>query len=155
MSYSRWLGSHWYTFYLARDTYERDEQCFEICSVHTFTYKELTTDIKACLKRIRELDPEATNKEINELRGYMQEFICDVKEDARINYYEQLKEGDYSHLDEAIAATKTFDCDQDFKDDIDEAEKVIKSDRDKLPLLLDVRTKLGRLILERRLKLGL
>ena len=110
MSYSRWLHSTWYTYWstLPEGTKAtRDNQVFEVCAVTAFTYKELKEDIDKCLDKVVEClltpftlhingispeDTEATQStpvvttaaELEELRGYMLDFMDDVESDETL-----------------------------------------------------------------------
>ena len=79
MSYSRWARSCWYTFWGMTSSKIRSEQRFEICGVTSFTYEELTTDLQGCLYKI-----VGSEKEKEELKGYMLRFISDVESDPEI-----------------------------------------------------------------------
>ena len=78
MSYSRWGDSRWYTYWAASPPGGRDNQIFEICGVTTFIYKDLKSSMDLCLNRIREIDINATEEEIQELKEYMNDFIAAV-----------------------------------------------------------------------------
>ena len=89
MSYSRWGGrgsSHWYTYWAVQDkeTENRDTAIFDICSVMTFTAKDLRDDLNGCMELVKSKDPDGN---IEELRGYALEFLSDVDEE----YPEQCK----------------------------------------------------------------
>ena len=86
MSYSRWSNSVWYTYDSSSlDNNIRDDQCFTICTVASFTYKELKEDMEKCLNVAchkqcltdngydESLKP--TPEEREELNGYMLRFI--------------------------------------------------------------------------------
>lgn len=77
MSYSRWFGSHWYTFWCGQDpaTENRDTAMFEICSVTSFTAKELRDDIAGCLKIVNDLDSDG---DLDELLIYIKRFLEDI-----------------------------------------------------------------------------
>jgi len=98
MSYSRWGGSVWYTFwasYSEIDLIERNKQIFEICTVRAFTYKELKEDIDKCIELTKEAMIESekrgdlfshdvksySEEQFEELRRYMKQFIKDVEDD--------------------------------------------------------------------------
>jgi|GEM_PF-1577005 len=161
MSYSRWSHSHWYTFWLVYPSYERDEQRFEICGECVFTYKELISDLEQCLRTTQKIDTEdceerrATAEQIDELRQYMRYFIRDVDTDEHIIYYEKLKNedlsGDLNHLDEIEYFIKDY-WDEEYNSEIREALKVLRCKHENLPLLINIKTKLGKIVLERRLK---
>lgn len=94
MSYSRWLTSYWYTYWLAAldDTKEnRDTALFCICNLCNdnivFTAKELRDDRAACIQHVASKDGHATIDELNELNIYIDSFIDDV--DKRYQLVEQ------------------------------------------------------------------
>lgn len=115
MAYSRFTGSHWYTYWEVMDDSEftfptvkrKNSETFRIRNFPavSFTYAELVADIDACLLHVGNfyskpqegsmlkfndetgyVEPElitypadpATEEELQELKGYMQEFISDV-----------------------------------------------------------------------------
>lgn len=77
MSYSRWGGSDWYTYWQVQDkaTEDRDTAIFTICAVTSFTAKELRDDMDACMEKVA---AEDTAGDIDELRGYAREFLADI-----------------------------------------------------------------------------
>ena len=85
MSYSRWGGSCWYTFWAYRDYEDRDNALFEVCPVTQFTAKELRDNIDECLTQavvavIEDGASDPTEEELAELKGYMEQFLADVDE---------------------------------------------------------------------------
>ncbi len=100
MSYSRWGGSRWFTFWAGQDqsTENRDSAYFEISMIAAFTAGELRADIEGCLtdaatkegkgclpddatERLRGYLGKAlkvSDAERDELRGYMKEFLADI-----------------------------------------------------------------------------
>ncbi len=86
MSYSRWGGSRWYTFWAGRDdaTENRESALFEICSITTFTAAEIRADIQRCLtiavkkEQQRHQLAGVDHDEREELREYMREFLAAV-----------------------------------------------------------------------------
>lgn len=87
MSYSRWSESRWYSFWCASDgAHAKETEVFEICSVARFTYRQLKEDMESCLEKVRKLDSEASDEEIDELEVYMKLFLKDID-----RYYERLK----------------------------------------------------------------
>ena len=111
MSFSRWSNSIWYTYWSSTESNKRDEQCFAICMVSSFTYKELKEDIELCLNLachkeqlvypwVEEgpfggyVDEMAqptfdeslrpTPEEREELKGYMIRFIDSVEKDKEL-----------------------------------------------------------------------
>lgn len=97
MSYSRWSHSRWYTYYRATESYERDEQYFDICTVKCFSFKELMKDLDKCLEKAiaienKEAKIKVSGKERQELRCCMLEFLEDVRMDKKINEYMAIKE---------------------------------------------------------------
>lgn len=110
MSYSRWSNSHWYTYWFARESNERDEQIFEICALCCFTYKQIKENFETCISEVREKDPKATDKQIEELRGYIKEWIYAVETDQKINDYMRVKESSLKELPLLIGEIKTDDA---------------------------------------------
>ena len=95
MSYSRWGGSVWYTYWCSSDAKTRGEEVFDVCSVKYFTYDELKINgLDECINNlikyisIRSKDPDDdmfcvdkySKEEYNELKGYMRTFMADVEE---------------------------------------------------------------------------
>ncbi len=90
MSYSRWGGSYWYTFWSVQPDgvkETRDNALFEICTVTSFTAKQLRDDIDRCLVEVTKRCYENRNvtrmplsSEMLELREYMEEFVSDMDE---------------------------------------------------------------------------
>ena len=78
MSYSRWGNSYWYTFWLSQEEEDYDTATFCICCVADFEAKQLREDFDGCIASIRSIDKNVSNEEINELRGYIREFLEDV-----------------------------------------------------------------------------
>jgi len=113
MSYSRWGGSCWYTFWSSAGETDaskhiQDKQIFEICGTTSFTYGELKRDLEGCIDKLRQhikskkdsrerqdmfVPSDVTEEELEELKGYMREFMKDVEEDERFldPLYEDLK----------------------------------------------------------------
>jgi hypothetical protein len=89
----RWTNSRWYTYWHASGGRTRDTQLFDICSIAMFSYKELSTNIEQCLQEIRKLIPDVTEKEIQELKEYVQCFLRDVNSAKGLIYYENLQDG--------------------------------------------------------------
>ena len=83
MSYSRWIGSTWYTFWSAQndETENRDTARFEICAVHNFSAKEIRDDMDRCIDTIKQLQENVSERELDELRVYMFRFLNDVNEE--------------------------------------------------------------------------
>lgn len=98
-----------------------DDQVFEVCAVRCFTYGELKEDFKtngpnlsASLSIIKGLCPEATEEELQELRGYMLEFIDDVECDIALKIVQNIKTAEIKDLPELYGylsnqATKIYD----------------------------------------------
>lgn len=84
MAYSRWSNSRWFTIYLASGEKEKSEQIFDICGVAHFTYAQLMENIEGCLQdTVNKCESPPTQEELEELRGYMCEFLKDVEEEFR------------------------------------------------------------------------
>ena len=108
MSYSRWSNSVFYTYYFASESLIRDEQLFDVCAIKMFTYKELKDNLQGCLDGLKaDQCVEATQKEMDELKGYMLEFIDDVEKDKEINEYEKLKDCPLEELPLHFSSTKS------------------------------------------------
>lgn len=82
MAYSRWTNSRWYTIYLASGQKEKSKQIFYIFGVTHFTYAQLMENLEGCLQdTANKCDSIPEHKELEELRGYMCEFLKDVEEE--------------------------------------------------------------------------
>ena len=82
MAYSRWSNSRWYTIYLASGEKEKNNQIFYIFNVVSFTYEQLVGGMDKCLKEVfQNCDKVPDQKELDELRGYMCEFLKEVDEE--------------------------------------------------------------------------
>lgn len=84
MRYSSWSNSYWYTFWA--NIYSGKEATLDdarFC-IHRigknilFNVKELHDDMGACLQQVLSVEPEVTTIEIEELKGYMLQFLKDV-----------------------------------------------------------------------------
>ncbi len=157
MSYSRWgSGSRWYTYWCISYSFERDKQLFDICGIKIFTYGELKKDIERCLKEAKEISNKeetrpVTGKELNELRGYMMEFISDIEAYKEVNFYEDLKVAKISP--ELVDWYYKLKGSDDIKPFADEAFAVLLADDEALPLMVSaLQTDLGKMLLERRFK---
>ena len=94
MSYSRWGSSFWYTYWWSNtDVNCQEDEILEVCSVMSFTFEELK-NIKKCVNQIelyynvkgvetQDKGTKPTKEEIKELKGYMLEFVEDVKDHYR------------------------------------------------------------------------
>ena len=82
MSYSRWAGSKFYSYWHSANVYDRGDELFS-CSTsidrnYMFTYTECKNMIDngmAVKGRINEI---VGDEDVTELQGYMREFIKDV-----------------------------------------------------------------------------
>ena len=89
MSYSRWGGSRWYTYwsiYPEGQEETRDTAIFVVDSVACFSAKELRENPEQCLERVRERYADAwhipvTDKDLRELWVYITAFLTDVDEE--------------------------------------------------------------------------
>lgn len=90
MSYSRWSNSRWYTFHHTESGLTYDDQIFAIYDagngLHHFTTKELdgiTLDELYELIKSNTKDEvfHATGEEMNELLGYINMWLCDMREE--------------------------------------------------------------------------
>jgi hypothetical protein len=91
VSYSRWSNSIWYTYYACSYSYERDEQAFDVCGARCFYYGELKENLEGCITEVKKLCPESTEEEVQELKGYISEFIDDVEHDIALNLVQDIK----------------------------------------------------------------
>ena len=83
MSYSRWINSHFYTYWCSSKVYDKQDELFachtSIDGRYMFTYTEVTKFIEAPdILRSRIKDVELSDIELTEITGYMKEFIKDV-----------------------------------------------------------------------------
>lgn len=85
MAYSRWTDSFWYTFWAVAEhgvVEDRDNAVFEVMPHSRFAAKDLRENQDRCVEEVvyrccsRNLQP--TEADIEELRGYMNEFLEDV-----------------------------------------------------------------------------
>ena len=155
MSYSRWSNSRFYTYYLAEDTWHKDGQRFDISGVACFCYADLKNDIEGCLKKVRGIDPEATETQIEELRGYMKSFMYDVETDEEVTYYEELKNLDRSHLSKIkkILSTTRNSYNRRSDPQFSEAVMLLEAPVEMVPTFVGtVKTELGLIVLEKLLK---
>jgi hypothetical protein len=157
MSYSRWgSGSAWFTFYHACSGDKYDDQYFEISNVATFTYKELKTNLESCLSRVRNECPKTTDVEIEELKGYINEFFKDVETDKELKFIDTLltlTADGVINLDLSILDKEYVDKDRLNKHYQDALLLAKTSDSD-LPLLIghEFNSSTGDIILNKRLK---
>ena len=154
MSYSRWSNSRWYTFW---STFKKDpgrrSQIFDICGDACFTYGQLKDDIERCLNDIRDKNTNASDEEMEELKSYMNEFITDVESSDDINLYEDIMSGKKIDLVSIKDKINTHWLYSDAKDSINEALLILEANpKDLIMMLHDIKTELGKTVLERRLK---
>ena len=83
MSYSRWINSDFYTYWCSSQVYDRGDELFALhCSLdatHMFTYTEcnkILGDGTTLVEKVK--DVQLTYEDVEELRGYMRQFIYDV-----------------------------------------------------------------------------
>lgn len=86
MSYSRWSTSYWYTYWADggdEDTYDTAKFC--ICRFMEpdiiFTAQELRNSFDNCVNKVKEIDPEADELDIEELKVYFHRFLRDVTDE--------------------------------------------------------------------------
>lgn len=80
MSYSRWLGSRWYTYWVYKPDEDYNTATFCICRFEgsiLFTAKMLREKFDKCLDTVRMKDT-ASEDEIEELAKYMTQFLKEV-----------------------------------------------------------------------------
>lgn len=161
MSYSRWSNSTWYTYWHCNNTWNMDEQLFDVCSVELFSYKDLKDDLDGCLATVKKKVPKATKEEMEELRRYMEVFMFDVESDVDIRFYGYLKALDMGRMPEVLRWVKTLRLPKSKNDtyqmdeikEVREALKILKARRSRLPLLVGtVKSPLGKRFLTGRLK---
>ena len=71
MSYSRWISSDYYTYWMSAKVYDKFDELFA-CHLDIERAKYLT--YTECRKIVEENDPEYDK----ELKGYMKQFMKDV-----------------------------------------------------------------------------
>lgn len=87
MSYSRWSNSRWYTFWKTQsEPTNHNNAQFCVCEPEEetiFLAAEIRKNVDACIARLKDSRPghDASQDELQELRGYMLEFLADI--DAR------------------------------------------------------------------------
>ena len=84
MSYSRWINSYWYTFWKAQEEETYDTAIFCICRFESdinFTSKQLREQFEKCIDTIKMKERKASEEALNEVAGYMCEFLKDVEEE--------------------------------------------------------------------------
>lgn len=84
MSYSRWLGSRWFTYWLASNETRAKLQVLCIQGVAEFNVTELRTRPKECLAKTIKIEQDTTKKpvtesESNELLAIFDRFLDDVR----------------------------------------------------------------------------
>jgi hypothetical protein len=84
MAYSRWsTESPWFTYWaIPANEDERDNkwlQCFDICSLTSFTYREIKEDIDYCVEQASLKNNGASKKEKKLLKKCMLLFVKDVE----------------------------------------------------------------------------
>ena len=80
MSYSRYVSSIWYTYWLcqAKETENRQTVLFMISGVAAFTAQQLRDNIERCLNVAMKHNLSGRDGDKEELRTYMLEFLTDV-----------------------------------------------------------------------------
>ena len=114
---------------------EKDIQRFEVCSLTSFSYKELKENIEKCLAKISRIAVDASEEEMEELRTYMNSFISDVESDKNIEAFEKLR------VDRDLASFVRYAGDyleKNKDEDLEEIPKVVNTPRDKLPLIINI-----------------
>ena len=152
MSYSRWSNSFWYTYYVCSYSYERDEQAFDICGVRCFYYKELKENKESALTEVKKLCPEATEKELQELKGYMEEFLVDVEHDIALNLVQDIKRVELKNLSELYnylsdQVSKAYDKDV-YEDLLEDIRKILY---EPAAVKEDFKTPIGQQLFEKKL----
>jgi hypothetical protein len=148
MSYSRWgINSVWYTYYACSYSYERDEQQFDVCGVKCFSYKDLKENQEWCFTEIKTLCPESTEKEILELKGYMQEFMSDVEHDIALNLVQDIKKSEFRDLPDLYEKLKTQTA-EDYEELLEDIRKILY---DPATEKKDLKTNIGQQLFEKKL----
>lgn len=85
MSYSRWLFSDFYTYWASSKGAGRDEQIFmlhmDLVDTYEISYREVKEYLEDREGRLAFQDRfDLTDRETDELLGYMEEFVKDVDE---------------------------------------------------------------------------
>lgn len=82
MSYSRWCGSRWYTYWSCQNpaTENRQTAIFDVDCEFKFSSKELREDMDGCIKVVSDKYGNVSDEEKEELKEYMRRFIRDVDE---------------------------------------------------------------------------
>lgn len=80
MSYSTWKTSRWFTFWDVAAATEKNREVFDIASVASFNYYQLTHDMEDCLSKVRKLVKNVSDEEIDELEVYMKLFLKEIDE---------------------------------------------------------------------------
>ena len=87
MSYSRFSNSVWYTYHLATDKHQKNEQVFRVFDIADFKYPELKKSVEKCLERIAKIELPGgglpTERQLQELGRYMKKFLDEIEEDYR------------------------------------------------------------------------
>lgn len=97
MAYSRWTTSVWYTFGTSKNGCGQPQKrsdwyfailCDSVEDIGGFSYDDLKKDIDKCILTVRETvdktkTPVITEKEINELKEYMLEFVYEIDRDYK------------------------------------------------------------------------
>jgi hypothetical protein len=84
MSYSRWSNSEWYTYWCSGTSHKQSAQClsisYSISDGKDITYGELKElGSTGIVDKMKGLFPDASEKDIKSLLGYIDEFMDDVE----------------------------------------------------------------------------
>ena len=80
MAYSRWSTSKWYTYWSCYSGATKDEQVLVIDGDFDFTYEQLTANLDNCMSLVKEKHPDYQQKDFEELKQYINNFIEHVDE---------------------------------------------------------------------------
>ena len=82
MSYSRWLHSPFYTYWLSSQAKSKEEEVFachvDLASTYYIKYPECVKALEDDKVIIDIIGDDTPDKEIGELRGYIKDFVSDI-----------------------------------------------------------------------------
>jgi hypothetical protein len=154
MSYSRWgPNSVFYTYYACSYSYERDDQVFDVCGVKCFSYAELKKDdFNRALAEVKKLCPDTTMPQLQELKGYMEEFMVDVEHDIALNLVQDIKRAklkDLPELHRYLTEQTANNYDKDVYEDL--LEDIRKILYEPAAVKEDFKTPIGHQLFEKKL----
>lgn len=85
MSYSRWINSSWYTYWMSSDDSDPDKQMlaihYSVDEDWRISYTDLKDHFDDTVKFLKNIFNEATEEEIEELKTYLRAFMEDVEKE--------------------------------------------------------------------------